>query len=184
MDYDRTNGNLLLFGFGGPSLQTPMTWTWDGTNWNEKHPLHAPTFRDGAGLAFGARSGIVLFGGFNGEGDSQGFNDTWVWDGSDWQPRHPAHTPASGPVYMVHEDARQDVLVLASNGTWIWNGTDWMQRASAASSPPFRAFAAMAYDATGARVVFFGGKDPSTNQPTGETWTWDGTGWTRASVQP
>src|ERR1700679_2755635 len=55
----------------------------------------------------------------------------------------------------------------------------WTQL-SPATSPPARAFAAMAYDAGTNQVVLFGGQG-STNNALGDTWTWNGTTWTQLS---
>ncbi|MDQ1711346.1 MAG: large repetitive protein [Frankiaceae bacterium] len=67
--------------------------------------------------------------------------------------------------------------------TWTWDGTAWTDvtppdppRALGPSvSPPARSGAAMAWD--GREVVLFGGAG-DTGPLLGDTWTWDGTGWT------
>jgi hypothetical protein len=75
------------------------------------------------------------------------------------------------------------ILLLA-----VWSGAasaqvtlapTWSQL-SPATSPPARAFAAMAYDAGTNQVVLFGGQG-STNNALGDTWTWNGTTWTQLS---
>jgi hypothetical protein len=169
MDHDRTNQVLVLW---GKTLQgdQPTTWTWDGMNWIERHPAAEPTLRFGAALAFGARSGVLLFGGQPGE--VGGLNDTWVWDGDNWRQLHPATSPTGGAASMVHEDAHHDVLMIEHDGTWIWNGSTWAHRVS---SPPFEWYRSIAYDAAHARVLLFGGKSPQTNLATNEFWTSDGT---------
>jgi hypothetical protein len=170
---DPGDRNVVLFLAG---LQDqPATWTWDGSNWM-KHPSPGPPRRGNAGMAFGARSGVLLFGGQPGE--TGALNDTWVWDGSAWTQLHPSTKPLGGPVFMAHEAARQDVLLLEEDGTWTWTGSNWSQQ-HPATTPPFQLFRSIAYDAARDRVVLFGGKSPP-NQPTDETWTWDGVTWTRA----
>jgi hypothetical protein len=54
----------------------------------------------------------------------------------------------------------------------------WSQQ-TPATSPPARAFAAMAYDAGTNQVVLFGGQGSSGNL--NDTWTWNGTTWTQMS---
>jgi hypothetical protein len=53
---------------------------------------------------------------------------------------------------------------------------DWTKQAPA-TRPPTRGGAAMAYDAATGTVVLFGGDNR--HGVLGDTWTWDGTTWTR-----
>jgi hypothetical protein len=81
--YDAAGRVLVLFSFG-----TNQTWTYDGTTWVLQHPVHSPT----AQLSFEAMAydpatqQVVLFGG---KADSLGrspyLNETWIWQGNDWQ---------------------------------------------------------------------------------------------------
>jgi hypothetical protein len=173
-EYDRGNHTLVLF--GSPLRGGEATWTWDGKSWSAHHPSKSPPVRDDFGLAFGAKSGTLLFGGFGGAFAPQ--NDTWVWDGNTWSQRHPPSSPQGGPVFMVHEDAREDVAMVEEDGTWIWSGENWTQQHPSAA-PPFELFRSIAYDGARNQVVLFGGKDPQSNGPTGDTWTWNGATWTR-----
>jgi hypothetical protein len=173
--YDPGNHNVVLFGnpFRGDAAPT---WTWDGSNWTP-HASTTPQIRTNFGFAFGARSGVLLYGGQPGE--AGGLNDTWVWDGSTWRQLHPATTPGGGATMMVHEESRQDVLMIEEDGTWTWNGSDWSHLHSA-SAPPFQLFRSIAYDPAHDRVVLFGGKSPP-DQPTDDTWLWDGSTWSRVA---
>ena len=177
MASDRTNRNLVLFGFGGPDLQVPMTWIWNGSNWIQKHPSRSPLQRNNAGLAAGAKSGVLLFGGQPGEAGS--LNDSWAWDGDNWSQLHPATNPPGGAVVMAREDGRQDVVMLEMDGTWRWNSSNWTKLTTSAQ-PPFEHFRAITYDAARDRVVVFGGK-AEPNQATNDTWLWDGSSWSKSS---
>ena len=53
--------------------------------------------------------------------------------------------------------------------TWTWNGKHWTQQ-HPATSPPARAYAAMAYDAATGTAVLFGGFNNS--GAFADTWTW------------
>lgn len=57
--------------------------------------------------------------------------------------------------------------------TWTWNGSDWTKQVVTTSPPP-RAYAAMAYDASVKKVILFGG-----NGAWNDTWAWGGHGWTQ-----
>ena len=187
---DPANGNLLLFGIGGPRFQTPLTWTWDGKNWTDRHPSKSPPYRNSAALAAGARSGVLLYGGAPAETGT--LNDSWAWDGSNWSQLHPSTNPQGGPAFMAHEVARHDVVlveaiteqsgastIVKGSSTWTWSGSNWT-RQHPSSSPPFELFRSIAYDRSRDRVVLFGGKDVDSNQATNDTWLWDGTNWSPA----
>jgi hypothetical protein len=131
-----------------------------------------------------ARGQVVLFGGFSG---SQEFNDTWTWDGTDWTPRSPAHAPYyRHGVGMTYDAARGQVVLFGGgfngtlfNDTWTWDGTDWTQR-SPAHAPSARYSLGMTYDAARGQVVLFWVVDLNYYYLLrGDTWTWDGTDWTR-----
>jgi hypothetical protein len=56
---------------------------------------------------------------------------------------------------------------------------NWTEQAPAASPPP-RWLASMAYDAATSTAVLFGGVDPLQSAcPLADTWTWNGTNWTK-----
>jgi hypothetical protein len=66
--------------------------------------------------------------------------------------------------------------------TWQWSAGAWTLLSPAASPPP-RFGAAMAYYATGTKLVLFGGRSSAGgDNALGDTWTFDGTTW--AQVNP
>jgi hypothetical protein len=160
--YDAVRQQVVLFGDG-------LTWTWNGTDWTEQHPVHQPDSRTGFGMATDPLGGVVLFGGFNGDGF---LGDTWTWDGTDWNLRSPAHAPkARSDLGMAYDAAHGKVVLFGGrrlNDTWAWNGTDWTKLAPA-DSPNGRGFSPMATDPAGGGTLLFGP----------DTWTWDGTDWTQ-----
>jgi hypothetical protein len=76
------------------------------------------------------------------------------------------------------------VLFGGSNGhgnfgdTWTWNGTTWTEQ-HPATSPGIRQEASLAYDAATGTVLLFGGVNADSTYYFGNTWTWDGTTWTK-----
>jgi hypothetical protein len=81
--YDAARRVLVLFSFG-----INQTWTWDGTTWKQQHPQHSPA----AQLYFAAMGydpatqEVVLFGGkTDSVSGSPVLDQTWIWNGSDWQ---------------------------------------------------------------------------------------------------
>ena len=83
MAYDTGRQEIVLFG-GGGGTPGSETWTWNGTNWNQKNPFHHPASLRVHTMAYDpARSQIVLTGGYL-DANNQATNDTWIWDGVDW----------------------------------------------------------------------------------------------------
>jgi hypothetical protein len=180
MAYDAADGQVVLFGGSAG-----RTWTWDGSAWTRRTPAHSPPPSGSYyryGLAYdAARSQVVLFGGPAG--------DTWTWDGTDWTERFPAHSPSPRQDMGMASDAARGEVVLFGGyndlgflrSTWTWDGTDWTHR-TPAHSPPSRYLPGMAYDAARSEVVLFGGEASNGNALfLADTWTWNGTDWTKRS---
>lgn len=149
-------------------------------------------------MAYDPRNGLaVLFGG----GAYVSFDDTWLWDGSRWEEAHPAHRPpARENATMAYDEQREQLLLFGGDSddavisptpladTWSWDRTDWV-RLEPAAVPPAAHTPHMAYDPTTREMVlvvqsgfvppFHPDKDPSRT----ETWTWDGSNWTRRSTR-
>ena len=105
-----------------------------------------------------------------------------------WTQQTPAaHPPALIGASMAY-DAATGTMVLfggvphlksALAETWTWDGTTWT-RQHPAGHPSARFAASMAYDAATGTVVLFGGNaGPGNATPLADTWTWDGTTWTK-----
>jgi galactose oxidase-like protein len=91
---------------------------------------------------------------------------------------------------MAYDAATGDIVlfgglnVISGTGhtygdTWTWNGSAWTKQ-HPATSPPARGAAAMTYDAATGDIVLFGGNSISGHgHQFGDTWTWDGSTWTK-----
>jgi hypothetical protein len=136
-------------------------------------------------LAYDARRGrTVLFGGSDAARRTLG--DTWEWDGSAWTKAADSGPPARFQHVMTYDAARGRVVLFGGSGdtrydranpggsllgdTWEWDGASWTLAAS--EGPPRRDHHAMAFDASRAKVVLFGGWDGQ--RFLGDTWEWDG----------
>src|SRR5437667_347059 len=65
--------------------------------------------------------------------------------------------------------------------TWAWNGTNWKPQGSLLSPGPSPRFnASLVYDGATQKTVLFGGMQ-TPSAPLGDTWLWNGTGWTQAN---
>ncbi len=130
------------------------------------------------------RQRVILFGGAD---SAVTQNDTWEFDGTDWQRVYTTTSPPPrGSGRLVHDSARGVTVLfggLGDNGylndTWEFDGTDWTET-SPATSPDPRYEHAMAFDAARGETVMFGGAI-GYNSFFAETWVYDGTSWTQAA---
>lgn len=155
----------------------PLTSTWTRI----LPATQPPGERQATAMAYDdVRGEIVLFGGASVRSPSP-FGDTWIWNGTTWIQKFPAHQPsARGGHAMVYDTIRQEVVMfggVTNNETWIWDGNDWRQILSA-SAPAARAGHRMAFDEERGVAVLFGGSTPLFGGSTfGDTWEWNGTTW-------
>jgi Concanavalin A-like lectin/glucanases superfamily/CARDB/NHL repeat/Galactose oxidase, central domain len=120
--YDARRGVVVLFGGGRDAGSTVYgdTWEWDGTDWTQRLDLPAsPPARWAHSMTYDeGRQRIVLFGGLTGVTD--GFNDTWEYDGQTWTQVRALHGPSArwdaGLAYDVLN--RRTVLF----GGMYWDG--------------------------------------------------------------
>lgn len=145
---------------------------------------HAIVFDEG-------RAATVLFGGADASAVRA---DTWTWDGRAWRALDlDGPSPRTFPA-LVWDAARQEAVLFGGrrvlfgrdgerdtclSDTWVLRRDGWHRRA--ASGPPARAEAGIAYDRARHVVVLFGGYNDAAGTMTrlGDTWEWDGAGWRR-----
>ncbi|HYR23246.1 MAG TPA: hypothetical protein VEP30_10040, partial [Chthoniobacterales bacterium] len=204
--YDSAHSVVVLFGGqicqGAGCFPVSDTWTFDGTNWQQQHPMTSPPARYLGSATYDTKNRkVVLFGGIAcTDADctaTVAANDTWTWDGSNWSQESPALSPL--PRYLsamtYNSDSGQVLLyggcliescVSAGGDLWSWNGTSWsLIDANAAPGPRYAA--QFAYDALHKNIVLFSGALPqSTNffvtvPDADDTWTFDGSSWTQQS---
>src|SRR5438445_272386 len=189
--YDAARQRIVLF--GGPPAAS-HTWTWDGTAWTRQQPATEPPIESKKDMATVAlpmaydevhRTVVLLVAHPTGiDGPPPVPPDTWTWDGTTWT-RQAISLPPSADGSMVYSAASKRVLLLGTVTTskqttphmWSWTGTSW-EELHAAQFPP--SSGPMAYDAARGQVVLLI-PSPTHNPPARgtDTWTWDGTTWTR-----
>lgn len=197
--YDPEDQGVLLFG-GASSVTAPDgtnpsttlgdTWLWNGRSWRQLD-VPGPPARSAAMVAYDSvRHVVVLFGGSGPEGAGQGlyFQDTWTWDGNQWQKQYPAHMPDPRMrAGMVFDERHGLVVMFGGEGeknatytaTWTWDGVDWTLL-DPSTTPPGRHLFGMAYDPAHGETVLFGGSFGAARF--NDTWTWDGTNWKREAA--
>jgi hypothetical protein len=135
--YDPVRQNLLLFGghaFDAQGIATfGDTWTWDGTSWQEIL-AQGPSARDGADAIFSLLSNeIFLFGGAEIEANVTLLNDTWLWDGNQWNEIEAGGPPARVHPAMAFDEVRSRIVMTGGSNapsmvlsdTWEWDGQQW-----------------------------------------------------------
>ena len=181
---------VVLFGGTSSNPATPPaeTWTWDGTNWTQLSPATQPSSRSFPAMVYDPqRQRIVLFGGMT-VGSFNRLNDTWEFDGTTWTQVVTATSPSVRASPGVAYDAvRHRVVVFGGStaaDTWEYDGVNWTQRTPTVY-PSSRSSPAMAFDATRAVSVLFSGFDPSPVMANlNDTWTWNGTSWSKLTTSP
>lgn len=188
--FDRTRGELIMFGGTNPPQcdECSETWIWNGENWERSATRVKPIGRDSVGFVYDeARKQAVLFGspGLYFQQNGSLLNDTWIWDGQNWVEKHPLVSPParfSGQMGMVYDVARQVVVLFGGtipnpensrmtkvlNDTWLWNGENWTQANPSVSLPaPEGIPMAMGYDEARQNIVLL----------SSGTWIWNGENW-------
>ncbi|HLK69186.1 MAG TPA: kelch repeat-containing protein [Bryobacteraceae bacterium] len=190
MAFDSSRGETVLFSGGyqdHAEVYANETWIWNGSNWSQRFPAAEPSSRDVPAMAYDVNHHqVVLFGGAN---SLNVYGDTWIWDGAagNWTQANPVHSPAARAGANLAWDGTRLILFggrlmdgTLSSETWAWSGTDW-SLLSAAGGPGARQDGMMTFDPVRQQVVLFGGRATDFVTLFNDTWTWDGSTWTKRS---
>jgi galactose oxidase-like protein len=177
----------MVLATGGVLGMVPSAVQASSATWTEQAPAVHPAALYGAAMAYDAATGnLVLFGGWS-RNKIRPSDATWTWDGSTWTKQAPAVSPpARENAVMAYDAATGNVVLFGGEttrshrlaDTWTWDGSTWTEQSPAASPSP-RFLAPMAYDAATGNVVLFGGLGGGGHRDLGDTWTWDGSTWTK-----
>jgi N-acetylneuraminic acid mutarotase len=196
---------ILMFGGVGSAAGSGATrftdvWRYDSATggWWDLRAEGGPPGRVGAAAAYDAASGlVVLFGGAVGPCDypfcPEVVGDTWVFDpvSIEWEQRSPSESPSPRHGHGMVYDAGSDRIVLFGGDTGQrWMGDTWVYDVDAdtwsevptTDAPWPVAQVAMAADASGERIVLWGGADREDE----EVWTFDAgaAAWERSAPEP
>jgi len=176
-------GTVLVIGsaFAQPVLPT--------TTWEVRNPETRPAGRWGHSMAFFEPLGAVaVFGGGGATYDTS----IWLWGGLSWA-EFPSSGGPSGRFWSgLSTDLRRGRLVLFGgsrvglplNDTWEFDGSRW-QEILPTQRPEPRDLFPMVYDPLRQNIILFGGAGVrGLLEPLYDTWTWDGTNWTRRATGP
>ncbi len=177
--YDASR-NRLIAALGGWASYLSV-FEWDGSTWSDNRCNNCSNYFDFqsiAGVYHAGRSRPFFY--------ADGV--TFEWAGS-MLPYGGTSPPDRAGAAMAYDAARGKVVLYGGlrqfsstpsiryTDTWEFD-TAWRKITDA--GPPHRTYASMAYDEARKRVVLHGGYDGATVY--GDTWEWDGTSWTQASV--
>jgi len=189
MAFDENLQQLLLVGHQAFGSTTSETWRFDGTNW---HQMISPTQPEARGLprlAFDRTSQrmVLTGGGPVGSFPATATDNTWLFDGSQWQ-----RLPISPPGWLGSDLAWWPPLgaVVAVGGAapneaprgamYALSASSWYQ--VTAESPVDRLQPLLAYDSQRACLVLHGGRSRSGQWVPG-TYEWrSGQGWSWTSL--
>jgi hypothetical protein len=136
-----------------------------------------------ASIAYDPGSRLVLLFGIT-DGDFR--TTTWTWDGRSWTQQHPRSSPTDLVGSLAYDWVTSSMLLFGmtnpglENQTWAWKDGNWTQLHPAAEpgEPTGQYIFSLASDAGSKRVLAFGGCCAQDVLPS-ETWSWDGSTWTR-----
>jgi hypothetical protein len=151
----------------------------------EAGPLQRFRFSD---MAYDASRGVsVLYGGYN----NTYLDDTWEWDGIEWQQRFPPQNPGRrGQHQIVYDPIHERVMLFGGWGNmpfnsevWTYDGHTWsLLTTSPGGPPPGPGYGEATFDvARGRMVVLAEGPTPQTSRtwefdPVAVTWSLANTG--------
>lgn len=117
--FDDARKEAVLFGGAASVTGTPVlgdTWTWNGTQWKQKHPQPSPGARLAPVMTYDSdRQLVVVFGGI---ANSRSLNDLWYWNGAEWVQDTTGGAPTSlnGAQWEGAYDSTHHQLVVAGLG--------------------------------------------------------------------
>jgi hypothetical protein len=189
MVYDQHHGQIVLFGGQTSSTSFDDTWVWSGSTWTQKFPVNTPDVSFGTATAYDPISQtVIMFGGYSSPLARFTSQDTFSWDGTNWNLLAPATSPPERAFASMAYDPVSNRLILFGgfgpgvlSDTWAWTGTNWVLL-SPGTNPPARFSSHMV--SLSSSVLLFGGIGSS--QIFGDTWSWNGTTWVQLfpSVSP
>lgn len=178
MVWDSTRRQIVLVGdpaeaaSNGNSMPPMLTYTWNGTTWQQRSTPVAPDWRDSPVLLDDPHLHRVIL--VAGRSTNAG---TWTWDGTQWVGvAGPAPT---GYATGAYSSAVGFAVVVTDTETWTWNGRQWSP-AQPRTQPPFVWYRQMSFDAATGLLLLFGGIRATDNQVTTDLWTYGSanTSWT------
>lgn len=160
MAYDKKRKQIVLFGGWQWYNTLGDTWVYDGVDWTRKYPATSPPRTQNNLLVYDEKREVVVL--FGGSIHNQGivYDDTWEWDGENWEERYPVDFPSPREEPCGTYDSINGKVILYGGGgeadTWAYDGSNW-EFIPTDNSPGSRGHASMAYQKKNNTIVLFGG---------------------------
>lgn len=183
--FDDSRQVAVMFA-GAPVTGTPVndTWLYASQNWiitgdSSSRPDSRSLFTF---TADPVNKTIWMFGGTDAVSSR---SDLWQYQSGTWQYVPSTNGPSAciTPLGAWDTDRQKLVVACADGTTFEWDGSTWASP-TPKTTPSVHEWGSIAYDQTLKKTVLFGGYDSGTGNYSDETWTWDGTTWTRVTRNP
>jgi len=207
--FDAREGVVVLIGSpadGGTCLDSmpAQTWTWNGTTWTRLHPKTSPGQCSAldASMAYDDATHRIIMATTDYGGAKVTFQNTWVWDGTNWT--HRGRGPLANAT-VAYDPLSRRVLAFGGidwrvadtgaasfsyhNETSAWNGKRWVQLSAGGgpNDPPPRTLATMTFDPVVHALVLFGGATDTFVRyhlvNLNDTWRWAGNHWVQMGTE-
>lgn len=189
MAYDPERKIVVLFGGRFAKTHYNDTWVYNGTNWTKILTSASPSPRINFFMAYNPQiKKVILFGGRNANTSLFGecYNDTWAFNGENWEKLSPQSSPTPRAYPMGDTDTFFNNTMLFGglyewNNTiqfyqdmWFFDGYNWIQK-YVGSILPINQFDDLKYDPH--RKVFVGFGCSSSPLGNNETWEYKSGTW-------
>lgn len=188
MAFDAVRREVVLFGGDGDLYHVSVyadTWSFDGEQWNRNSTPSTPGRLTRHAMAYDESRGLVVISGGKKSGNTQPDEKTWEFIGGTWiqGANIPPFQVRSGHSF-AYCPRLQRLMVFGGLNAFIgtpldetltFDGVTWDSWLPLVTPSP-RHEASMASDPARQTVTLFGGATAA-NEPMGDTWEFDGTGW-------
>jgi len=178
--YDASRQTLLQYGgtlaFAGIRIGT---FAFTAGDWSTLVDTTSPSPRAlPVVFSFPGSNTIYSYGGHD---ESTAYDQLWAYNNGAWTPMNSGTnlpTGCTNAVGAFDSDRQKFVMACYTGNVWEFDGTTWKNIKDLKTFPDSRRFSSLAYDPTLKKTVLFGGYNEI--DFINDTWTWDGTTWTKA----
>lgn len=169
--YDSLRDVMVYFGGYGNSNYSNQTWEYMLNYWFEISTTQKPTARSNAAMVYDSdRNKVILFGGIGWDPNVPSakvmFNDTWEYDGYDWEKINTTNAPSKRESHaMVYDPILKKTLLFGGKSDdsdpniWQYDGTNWsiFMKSNTSNTPKVRYGHSMAYCKEYNGILMYGG---------------------------
>lgn len=176
MTYDPARSETLLFGGSEFGFDRNDTLRYRDGRWLRAPSSSTPGGRSLMVFETDPESGTIwMFGGLNALGD------LWRYRFGNWERVVAPNQPSTCIFPAGTWDSDRDRLVIVCNDSSVheWDGAEWKSFSNLDRKPPIAQWRMFEYDPKLKRSVLYGGGISQSSYYSNETWTWNGSTWTK-----